>query len=288
MSLGIVFKGAEGIVLAADSRVTLTKTIQQSATQTLAVPATFDNATKLLRVKGQDFVGAVTYGVGAIGQGAPRTAHSFLPELEADIQNAHGSRRLTVLQFTTHMAQFFLGQWKNLMKGTAEPGNDMTFLVGGYDEGESYGQTYEIKIPSAPEPHEHLPLDFGLNWGGQTEIGEALLLGCGRNTGRTIAEALRLDAEKGDLLTQVLDRFRAEIPYRFLPLQDCVDLAIFIIQATIKMQSWTTGVRGVGGAIDVATITKAEGFVPVQMKGIAGESRGKQSIRNPHRGIRLQ
>ncbi len=74
MSLGIAFKGPEGIVLAADSRVTLTVIPQLPSIPlppglpAMMVPATFDNATKLLRVKGQGHVGAVTYGIGAIGK----------------------------------------------------------------------------------------------------------------------------------------------------------------------------------------------------------------------------
>jgi hypothetical protein len=35
---------------------------------------------------------------------------------------------------------------------------------------------------------------------------------------------------------------------------------------------WQIGVRGVGGAIDVATITRTKGFKPVQEKKIRGES----------------
>src|SRR5215213_6364221 len=82
LSLGIAFKGPEGIVLAADSRVTLTA--QQAGTNTV-LPAYYDNATKLLRVRGQDFVGAVTYGVGALGSTQPRTAHSYIPEFEQEL-----------------------------------------------------------------------------------------------------------------------------------------------------------------------------------------------------------
>lgn len=48
MSLGIAFKGPEGLVLAADSRVTLNASRTVGA-QTLIIPATFDYATKLLR-----------------------------------------------------------------------------------------------------------------------------------------------------------------------------------------------------------------------------------------------
>ena len=74
MSLGIAFKGPEGIVLAADSRVTLMAQVQQPNLPTpMVLPASYDNATKLLRIKGQRYVGAVTYGAGAIGVTEPRT-----------------------------------------------------------------------------------------------------------------------------------------------------------------------------------------------------------------------
>jgi len=56
-----------------------------------------------------------------------------------------------------------------------------------------------------------------------------------------------------------------------LPLQDCVDLSIFVVRTTITMQKWLVGVRGVGGAVDVATITRTEGFRAVQVKTITGE-----------------
>ena len=48
MSLGIAFKGPEGIVLATDSRVTLSGPLAGS---NLLVQSHYDNATKLLKVK---------------------------------------------------------------------------------------------------------------------------------------------------------------------------------------------------------------------------------------------
>ena len=81
VSLGIAFKGPEGIVLAADSRVTLmalktgvavpTQPGQPAPPQAALLPATFDNATKLLKVKGQNYVGAVTYGLALSANGNP-------------------------------------------------------------------------------------------------------------------------------------------------------------------------------------------------------------------------
>ena len=79
MSLGIAFKGPEGIVLAADSRVTLNAQGQNPQGQVFILPSTFDNATKLLKIKNENykFVGAITYGAGSIGTvQAARTAQA--------------------------------------------------------------------------------------------------------------------------------------------------------------------------------------------------------------------
>ena len=86
MSLGIAFKGPEGIVLAADSRVTLSGPLPES---NLLVQAHYDNATKLLKVKDHDNVGAITYGLGALGGRQPRTVHSYLPEFEAELADQY-------------------------------------------------------------------------------------------------------------------------------------------------------------------------------------------------------
>jgi hypothetical protein len=37
---------------------------------------------------------------------------------------------------------------------------------------------------------------------------------------------------------------------------------------TSVVQGWTIGIRGVGGAVDVATITRTEGFQAIQQKQI--------------------
>ncbi|HEY3131616.1 MAG TPA: hypothetical protein VGL91_19335 [Acidobacteriota bacterium] len=270
MSLGIVFKGAEGIVLAADSRVTLTGQLAQKGPggELLVIPASYDNATKLLKVKGQDHVGAVTYGLGAIGQEAPRTAHSFISELEAELKN---SKRIKVGEFAKKFGEFFLGKWEELMpNNVAVP--DMVFLIGGYDENEPYGRVFEVTIPSNPKPKEWHPKSFGAVWGGQTEFVDRLIQGYDRRLPELAKQSCGLSSDQESGLTNAVSQLNLPIPYPFLPLQDCVDLAIFLIRATITLQKWQVGIRGVGGAIDVATITKTTGFVAVQQKTVRGES----------------
>ncbi len=75
----------------------------------MLLPATYDNATKLLSVRGQQYVGAVTYGLGALGPPDFRTAHSLIPEFEHEIE---GAKRLSVQEFAEKLSDFFSRQWK--------------------------------------------------------------------------------------------------------------------------------------------------------------------------------
>jgi hypothetical protein len=269
MSLGIAFKGPEGIVLAADSRVTLTTEIQQGQEKIL-LPSTFDNATKLLQVSGQGFVGAVTYGVGAIGQQEPRTAHSFMPEFEGQLSKESVSR-LSVEEFAVRFSNFFMHQWEEKMP-TSYAGPDMMFFVGGFDELVPYGRVYRIAIPSRPTPEEQNPAQFGITWGGQLEYTTRLIKGFDPQLPSIVQSHLGLTDDQRIALERHLGgALSSRIPYQFLPLQDCVDLSIFLIRTTMELQTWMVGVRGVGGAIDVATITRTDGFQPVQRKVITGQ-----------------
>lgn len=274
MSLGIAFKGAEGIVLAADSRVTLTAmTAMMPGPQPVAIPATFDNATKLLRVAGQGFVGAVTYGVGALGQKQPRTAHSFIPEFEAELAKKNAGAQLPVQSFAQELSDFFLRQWQSQgMPMQPPPGNEIVFLVGGYDKNEPYGRLFEIFIPTHPQPVERHAGEFGMVWGGQREYTDRLITGFDPNLPALVQNSLNLtDAQREALHVNLKAQLQAPIPFQFLPLQDCVNLSILLIRTTITIQTFLVGIRGVGGAIDIATITRTEGLRAIQLKRVIGE-----------------
>jgi hypothetical protein len=268
MSLGIAIKGSEGVVLAADSRVTLFNPIQNQATpnQVLLLPATFDNATKVLRVAGQDRVGAVTYGLGAfITAQGPRTMHSYIPEFEEKLKADKVGPNISTKEFAKRLSDFFKTLWDTVIKRPPNAGEEINFLVGGFDERDAYGKVYLFVIPTKPAPQEQNQGDgqFGISWGGQMDLVYKLLFGFDPELPAYVESELKLPAGVMAPLRQKMEqRFAAGIPYQFLPLQDCINLAIFLIQSTINFQRFrTTTVRGVGGHVDVATITKSEGFL---------------------------
>jgi len=284
--LGIAFKGAEGIVLAADSGVTLMAPIVRPGVPQAppgaapgapqqVIPTTLDNVTKLLRVAGQDFVGAVTYRVGAIGQEQPRKEHGFIriPEFEAKLTKKNGSERLPVETFAQELSDFFLRHWQaQSMPMNPSPGDNMVFLVGGYDADAPYGRLFEIYIPSRPQPVERHVNDFGMTWGGQREYTDRLIAGFDPSLPSLVQTSLNLtDAQRIALEENLKGHLQLPIPFQFLSLQDCVNLSILLIRTTIAIHPFLAGTSGIGRAIDIATITRTEGLKAIEIKRATGE-----------------
>ncbi len=270
MSLAVVIKGPEGVVLAADSRVTLKA--QAGPGQSLAV--NFDNATKLLSFSApHTYVAAVTYGVAVIGR---RTAHSFLPEFEVTLRSeltADGKKeeRLKVEEFAQRLSGFYVARWNEAMPADYV-GPGMVFIVGGYDPDDAYGKVFLVQVPHGPKPEPKNPgNEFGMTWGGQLHVASRIINGIDPEALNIIIQTLNLQPPQSDALEVALGRLRFPIPYDVLPLQDCINLAIFLIRATMTALDMGVGVRGVGGPIDVAVINRTGGFQPIQIKEPHGE-----------------
>ncbi|MDC6383881.1 hypothetical protein D2V93_15930 [Flagellimonas taeanensis] len=251
MSLGIVIKAPEGIVLAAESRVTLTNTDSQGN----KLHVNFDNADKVLSFNGSyNNIGVVTFGAAAIGV---RTAHSFIPEFETTLSD---DRQLSVLEFTQSLSDFFSQQWTEAgMPDAANyQGQNMTFIVAGYNQGDAYGSVYQFDIPRAPNPRQQNPNreDFGITWGGQREIVDRMIMGYDTRAIQLLIQNGFIQPENQANVLNALRSLQLSLPIQFMPLQDCVNLAVLFIRTTIETQELTIGLRGCGGAIDVAIITK--------------------------------
>jgi hypothetical protein len=264
MSLGIVIKGPEGVVLAADSRVTLMAQLVNNP----PIPVNFDNATKLLSFSQPNlYIGAVTFGAAVIGL---RTAHSYIPEFELTLPS---EQRLTVEDFSQRLRDFFRERWQETMPQDYA-GPDMTFIVGGYDPEGAYGKVFVFDIPRQPDLRAQNPgeQEFGMTWGGQLQVASRLIHGYDPGLLDILHQRFTLDMDQITQLHEHLQQqLQLKIPYQMLPLQDCVELATFLIRTTIIAQGLAVEIRGVGGPIDVAVITRIEGLKYVQQKTIHGE-----------------
>ena len=58
-------------------------------------------------------------------------------------------------------------------------------------------------------------------------------------------------------------------------LQGCVDLAVLLVETTIGIQRLSTGERGVGGQVEVVTITPFEGVQKVRVFDVVSVARSR-------------
>jgi len=262
MSLAVAVKGPEGVVLAVDSRVTL----QVKGGDNQILPINFDNATKFLSFKSpHSHFAAVTYGTAVIGL---RTAHSFIPEFEPTL----GKERLTVEDYANRLSEFYLDQWQKAVP-PEYAGPPMNFIVAGYNRDEPYGRVYLVEIPKTPKPNPRNKDDFGMTWGGQLEIMSRIIHGIDPSVFQLIGQKFKIPEDQIKELSEELKKnIQFRIPYDVLPLQDCMDLAIFMIRTTMTAQNLAVGIRGVGGLIEAAYVTRTKALTFVQQKVVKGES----------------
>ena len=253
-------------MLAADTRLTLGT-------------VTFDNASKVLPLG--DNAAAVTYGVGSIGG---RSAHSLIPQFRNEIEERHlanGSDPLSdmaaflddpmlpVSMWASELGAFFQRYWVSV--GSPANAQAMSFLVAGITEDMPYGEIYQLPNigSAATELHKGL---FGMAWGGQTDLASRIINGYDGNLTAHLTDQLQ-GVDIPSILTTYSQKYQLPVPYPVLPLQDCIDLAMFLIRATISLQGLAQTNRGVGGTIEVVAITPEEGLQWVQKREIRGELR---------------
>ena len=265
MSLGVVVKGSSGVVLSADTRVTLA--VCQKGAAPAPVPVIFDNTPKLLTLGDpHKWFASVTYGDTLIGT---RTAHSYMPEFEHEI----GKERLTIDEYASRLSAFFVKRWNEAVMSERTTDSDgISFIVSGYDEGKPYGTVRFFSVPGQPIPEPRSENGFGVTWGGEVEIANRVVQGYDPGL-------LSLLTEEFGLSTSGIQRFQElaaqrlsyKVPYDELPLQDCIDLAVFLIRTTMTAQDLAVTSRGVGGMIEVAAITRKNGLRWIQRRELRGE-----------------
>ncbi len=286
-TLNVTVVTHEGIVLAADSRVTYQN---EKGDYRIAT----DRAFKLFQI-GQR-AGLVSAGKTRIGDMSLATllerfkverkidGSSELPvdlianELVGFLKDEHGlakesiGKRLEDIgkQIEVHIDEetrrLLSGEKQVLERQMDELRSTMGLIVSGYDN-RDIRRVYQLIVSDQESFIGELgTVEPTVFWDGQTDVLSRLVLGFDPG----------LLKEETDLKRdEVLDKLEYNIHFDKMTLQDAVDFAIFLIETTIGMQRFADGtvgnpgaVVGTGGPIDVAVITP-KGFRWVQRKGIS-------------------
>jgi len=108
---------------------------------------------------------------------------------------------------------------------------------------------------------------FGVNWDGEYEALDRLILGVG--TGFSEAAALVLPAERlPEVQRQIIGHLYEHLVMAAMPIQDAIDLARFLVETTAGFVRFSLPKqpKTVRGPVEIAAITKHEGLRWVQRR----------------------
>jgi hypothetical protein len=274
VSIALSLKINDGLVLAADSASTLSA---RNAQGEVNVVNTYNNANKIFNlVKGLP-IGVVAWGSGSIGLASIAT---LIKDLRRRLSGENGNSRYKdwvidkkgytvqwvadkVLQFIYH--ENYLEAFKEWPKKPS-----LGFIVGGYSADASMADEYLIQIVEGRlEPPKLLRqnLETGATWGGVGEPLNRLILGYGTGLPKVLQEKMGVPAQNvQQALGIIQNALGVPLVAPAMPLQDAIDLAEFMVDLTIKWVRFAPGPPTVGGPIELAAISKHEGFRWVRRK----------------------
>ena len=231
MSFVISVYTHEGIVMAADSRLTLTypRVPRPGEPDGVVSTPSSDSATKLFLLG--NGVGVSTFGIATVA-GSPIAGAIETFSVEGDL----ASKSLSPEETAVELSKYFL---------KIAPGQQTCFHVGGYQRTKSTIelQLWVVDLAAGTTIRVNKSNIQGANWGGETDVLQ-----------RLISEVHVVQSPGAQ--PQPVPSFL--IPFEFFTLQDAIDFALFGARTTSDTMRFQKREKTVGGPIDVLVLTPAE------------------------------
>jgi hypothetical protein len=148
----------------------------------------------------------------------------------------------------------------------------LVLRICGYASGKPLPEVWEVGFDSGTA---HDPFcvqkeeDIGLNWNGELEAMNRLLLGTASNLGHgnTGRQGILTEEQFKAALPKPVPHIMEPVIVGAAPIQDAIELARFMVETTKGFIKFAINrPKVVGGATEIAAITKHEGFKWVQRK----------------------
>jgi 20S proteasome alpha/beta subunit len=272
MTIAVVIKVNDGVVLAADSATTLGAV--NVTTGQLEISNIYNNANKIFNLYKGLPIGGMTWGVGNIGPASISTLSKELRRRFTTGVNGHADWQLdpddyTLRAVAERVREFFYDERYSqyVQQQQTTTGQQTGLLIAGYSANaelpEAYLVTMEGQVCSGPD----VPFTgSGAAWWGQPEAISRVVLGISTALPQAL---LNLQVDAADVPAYV-DAIKAELAQNFvadaMPIQDAIDLARWLVDLTIHFVRFCPGDATVGGPIEVAAITQHEGFKWISRK----------------------
>ncbi|HOV05726.1 MAG TPA: hypothetical protein PLV27_00525 [Anaerolineaceae bacterium] len=265
MTIAISIKVNNGIVLATDSAASITA--QGPDGQSLGIVNVYQNAEKLFNLCKKKPIGVITWGTGSIGRQSISTViKDYRNALEEQLDQKNG---IDIQKITEDFSKNIFEKYKLAYKEWKGTLPQIGFLIAGYSTGNDFAEEWKFEINNGQmnEPEAVRGIDqSGMVWNGEPEAISRILVG----TSPLLPQVLKEYGLKAQTINEIimLANNRLTIPFIIdaMPIKDAIDLAKFFVELTINFSKFRPGAPTVNEPIDIAAITKHEGFKWVSRK----------------------
>jgi hypothetical protein len=271
MTIVVTVRVTDGIVLAADSATSFSDASGN-------VIKVYNAANKIFNLVKVWPIGAMTYGAGSIGTESIATLSKNLRDRLSPPKGHMPGQPVdpimldkssyTIEDVAAKARDFFEERYKAAYPQPV-PGYFLGYRVCGYSAQAVLPEAWEIRIleNSCEGPIRIYENDlFGPRWSGESEALDRLVLGIGSKMGEALV-ALGADRSiVAQTLPGLVNHLYANLYLPAMPIQDAIDLAEFLVETAVKFAYFSLRPATVGGPIEIATITKHEGFKWVTRK----------------------
>lgn len=271
MTIAIAINVHDGLVLASDSAMTLVD--RRGANEVTNV---YNNANKIYNLYKGLPIGGITWGAGSIGASSIATLAKDFRRMLHGAEFHGGFRDFKKDEYTIeHVARllraFLDERYQAEYRGWPEERRpSLGFLVAGYSSGASQAEGWLVEWERGGQCKEpRCVLSAGqasAYWNGETEVVTRILHGHGLLLPEVLAR-LGVPDDKLERAVEVArDMLHIPLVTAPMPIQDVIDLAEFLVHAATMFARFRPGATTVGGAIEVAAITKHEDFKWIRRK----------------------
>jgi hypothetical protein len=273
LTIAISIKINDGLVLASDSASTF---LGQGPNGELGVLNVYNNANKVFNLRKGFPIGAITWGAGSIGQASIST---IIKDLRLIFTEGKGrpdwklsKSKYTVQEVALRLKQFVFDElYVQAFKEVAFQKPDLGFIVAGYSAPDApMAEEFQIDIKNGECSEPKLlrgQEDIGLTWGGDPEALNRVVAGMGGGLPHILQSIFKIDPSQLPQVIQLIQQqLQMPLVLPAMPLQDAIDLADFLVDLTIKFSRFSPGPPTVGGPIEIAAISKHEGFRWIKRK----------------------
>lgn len=267
MTVCISVKVHDCLIFAADSASSL---VGSSPNGDPVVLNVWGHGNKVFNLYKGKPLGAMTCGMGHMG---PASISNLAKDLRHQFTHDATGKGIdpdnyTVEEVVDKSKEFFDARYAAI--NPAPVGNHgFEFWIGGYGSNCNNAEVWKLILRNGVMEKEIVAdqqQDGNVAWGGQPKAVHRLIIGYDEEIGQALVDSGLPQATVGPLLDQVKQKLLTPLVHPAMPIQDAIAFADFLVELTKRYFAFLPGADIVGGATDIATVTKHEGFKWIRRK----------------------